>query len=198
LSVDVRVQVQIHEEGGDPLVGPIRGQRAPGQIHPVPPPSLGDQVSEAPITSGPSSAGLRGNLDSPGADHTVGWVSNVRWKEQPWPESGASQAFVRELIQGLHSGGPPHGLLNKAGIDADWAQRAAQAAYCAAARPLEVAEAVWVLRQRCPHHLRYPNHEEAFLYHYLYGGVKMRAFGPTLCGRARQCALFAICMLRTL
>ncbi|XP_040061255.1 uncharacterized protein LOC115328039 isoform X2 [Ixodes scapularis] len=62
---------------------------------------------------------------------------------------------------------PTHlaGALHQARVAADWARRAAPspAAPSAAPRPLEVAEAIRVLRQLRPDLLRDPAHEEAIL-----------------------------------
>ncbi|KAG0423109.1 hypothetical protein HPB47_001099 [Ixodes persulcatus] len=62
---------------------------------------------------------------------------------------------------------PTHlaGALHQARVAADWARRAAPppAAPPAAPRPLEVAEAIRVLRQARPDLLRDPAHEEAIL-----------------------------------
>ncbi|KAG0438025.1 hypothetical protein HPB47_017180 [Ixodes persulcatus] len=78
---------------------------------------------------------------------------------------------------------PTHlaGALHQARVAADWAPRAAPppAAPPAAPRPLEVAEAIRVLRQVRPDSLRDPAHEEAILDLDLWrGGGGVGALGP--------------------
>ncbi|KAG0418780.1 hypothetical protein HPB47_004592 [Ixodes persulcatus] len=99
-------------------------------------------------------------------DRPVGWASALRWREQPRPERGAPPETIPEPFRGntledrhLHE---PAAV---ARVAADWARRAAPppAAPPAAPRPLEVAEAIRVLRQVRPDLLHDPAHEEAIL-----------------------------------